>query len=62
MNKRAFLKALKENGLYFGSHGSRHDVYIHRKTGKKLTVPRHNEFSNDFLKEILKEIPKPTKY
>ena len=58
MNKRAFIKALENDGIYFDHHGRRHDVYIHRKTGKKLTVPRHNEFSNDFLKEILKEIPK----
>jgi predicted RNA binding protein YcfA (HicA-like mRNA interferase family) len=58
MNRRAFFKALKENGLYFHHHGTRHDVYVHRKTGKKLTIPRHNEFSNVFLKEILKEIPK----
>ena len=58
MNKRAFLKALKKHGLYLFRHGSKHDVYEHRKTGKKLTIPRHNEFSNDFLKEILKEIPK----
>ncbi|MCL2233748.1 MAG: type II toxin-antitoxin system HicA family toxin [Treponema sp.] len=57
MNKKAFLKALKENGLYFDHHGSRHDIYIH-KTGKKVPIPRHNEFSNEFLKVILKEIPK----
>jgi len=58
MNKKAFLKALKENGLYFDHHGSRHDIFIHEKTGKKIPVPRHNEFSNEFLKMILKEIPK----
>jgi predicted RNA binding protein YcfA (HicA-like mRNA interferase family) len=58
MNRKAFIKALRENGLYFERHGTRHDIYVHKPTGKKLTIPRHNEFSNDFLKEVLKEIPK----
>ena len=58
MNKKAFIKALNKNGIYFDHHGSKHDIFIHKPTGKKLTVPRHDEFSNDFLKEVLKEIPR----
>jgi len=29
----------------------------HKETGKMIPVPRHSEFSNDFLKDVLKEIP-----
>jgi predicted RNA binding protein YcfA (HicA-like mRNA interferase family) len=58
MNRTAFLKALKKHGVVFFRNGANHDLYIHSKTGKKIPIPRHNEFSNDFFKAILKEIPK----
>jgi len=58
MNSRAFKKILELNGVYFDHHGTRHDIYKHKETGKNIPVPRHSEFSNDFLKEILKEIPR----
>ena len=57
MKRRAFLKILELNGVFFDHHGSRHDIYIHRETGKKIPVPRHSEFSNEFLKDVLKQIP-----
>ena len=40
------------------NNGTRHDIYKHKETGKMIPVPRHSEFSNEFLKDILKEIPK----
>jgi predicted RNA binding protein YcfA (HicA-like mRNA interferase family) len=57
MNRKAFLKVLELNRVYFDHHGSKHDIYKHRETGKTIPVPRHSEFSNEFLKDILKEIP-----
>jgi predicted RNA binding protein YcfA (HicA-like mRNA interferase family) len=48
---------LELNGVSFDHHGSRHDIYRHKDTGKMIPVPRHSEFSNEFLKDILKEIP-----
>jgi predicted RNA binding protein YcfA (HicA-like mRNA interferase family) len=59
MNRRAFVKMLELNGVHFDHHGTRHDIYKHKETGKIIPVPRHSEFSNEFLKDILKEIPKP---
>ena len=56
MNRTAFLKILKLNGVIFDHHGTRHDIYRHKETG--IPVPRHSEFSNEFLKDVLKEIPK----
>jgi Predicted periplasmic or secreted lipoprotein len=58
MNRRAFIKMLELNGVYFSHHGAKHDIYKHEKTGKTIPVPRHSEFSNEFLKDILKEIPR----
>ena len=58
MNRKAFIKILELNGVFFDYHGSKHDIYKHNGTGKKIPVPRHSEYSNIFLKEILKEIPK----
>jgi len=40
MNRNDFIYLLEQNGLEFHRHGSRHDVYIHKVTGKKITVPR----------------------
>jgi len=58
MNRRAFIKILELNGVFFDHHGSKHDIYLHKGTGKKIPVPRHSEFSNEFLKDLLDEIPK----
>jgi len=46
------------NGVYFDHHGSKHDIYKHKETGKMIPIPRHTEFSNEFLKDVLKEIPR----
>jgi predicted RNA binding protein YcfA (HicA-like mRNA interferase family) len=58
MNRRAFIRVLELNGVYFDHHGAKHDIYRHKETGKVIPVPRHSEFSNEFLKDILKEIPR----
>jgi hypothetical protein len=58
MNKQEFLNRLSENDISFSSHGTRHDIYTHNPTGKKIAIPRHVEFSNVFLRKILREIPK----
>jgi predicted RNA binding protein YcfA (HicA-like mRNA interferase family) len=58
MNRRAFIRMLELNGVFFDHHGSKHDIYRHKRTGKMIPVPRHSEFSNEFLKDVLKEIPR----
>jgi predicted RNA binding protein YcfA (HicA-like mRNA interferase family) len=58
MNRRAFIRILELNGVYLDHHGAKHDIYKHKETGKTIPVPRHSEFSNEFLKDILKEIPR----
>jgi hypothetical protein len=51
--KRAFF-----SGKSLKTEVFRDSLYKHKETGKKIPVPRHSEFSNEFLKDILKEIPK----
>jgi predicted RNA binding protein YcfA (HicA-like mRNA interferase family) len=42
--------------VVFFRNGSKHDIYRHSVTGKKVTVPRHGEIENILAKEILREI------
>ena len=58
MKREDFIYFLEQNGLVFYKHGSRHDIYIHKTTEKKVSVPRHREIKNKFLKLILEEITK----
>jgi len=58
MNRKDFLHFLENYGLEFFRHGSKHDIYIHKITGKKVAVPRHSEIKNKFLKKVLNEITK----
>jgi len=56
MKRNEFIKILAKHNVFFLSNGSKHDIYQHRVTGKKATVPRHGEIENILAKEILKEI------
>jgi len=58
MKREDFIYFLNQNNLEFYKHGSRHDIYIHKITGKKVSVPRHKEIKNKFLKLIINEITK----
>jgi predicted RNA binding protein YcfA (HicA-like mRNA interferase family) len=58
MNSQDFIHFLERNGHEFYKHSSRHDIYIHKITGKKVAVPGHSEIKNKFLKIILDEITK----
>ena len=58
MNRNDFIHFLEQYGLEFHRHGSKHDIYIHKITGKKVAVPRHSEIKNKFFKKILGEITK----
>ena len=49
------IKALKAAGYSSLIHGSKHDRYKNPKTGRSITLKRH-DFDEDDLKYILKEI------
>jgi len=48
MNRNDFIHFLEQYGLEFFRHGSRHDIYAHKVTGKKIAVPRHTEIKINF--------------
>jgi len=54
VNRTALLKLLKRNGVEFHRHGSSHDIYRHKVSGKKIAIPRHNEFDNMVIQGYLK--------
>jgi len=56
MKRGEFIKILAGHNMVFFRNGSKHDIYRHSVTGKKITVPRHGEIENKLAKEILKEI------
>jgi predicted RNA binding protein YcfA (HicA-like mRNA interferase family) len=58
MNRNDFIHFLERYGLEFHRHGSKHDIYIHKTTGKKTAVPRHSEIKNKLLKKIISQLSK----
>jgi predicted RNA binding protein YcfA (HicA-like mRNA interferase family) len=56
MKRGDFLLLLEQFGIVFYRNGAKHDIYVHKITGKKVAVPRHKEIKNNFVKKILKEI------
>ena len=61
MKRRDLLKHLAEHGCVFKREGGRHSIYINTKTGRRTSVPRHNEVDDDTARGICKRlgIPKP---
>ena len=56
MNRKDFIHFLEQYGFVFFRHGAKHDIYIHKTTGKKTAVPRHSEIKNKLLKKIISEL------
>jgi predicted RNA binding protein YcfA (HicA-like mRNA interferase family) len=55
MKRDDFIAILNSHGVVFFKHGSSHDIYRNQRTGKKVTVPRHGEIDNKFVKKILEQ-------
>ncbi len=56
MKVNELKQLLKKNGCYLYREGSRHEIWISGKTGKKFQVPRHGaqELPTGTLKAILR--------
>jgi predicted RNA binding protein YcfA (HicA-like mRNA interferase family) len=55
MKRGNFIELLKREGMDFFKHGTEHDIYKNRITGKQVTVPRHGEIDNNFIRKVLKQ-------
>ncbi|MGB9553407.1 MAG: type II toxin-antitoxin system HicA family toxin [bacterium] len=56
MKRKDFIKELVKAGCYLKRHGSRHDIYVNPKNGKKAPVPRHSEIRNTLCELIRKQL------
>lgn len=56
MKRKDLIKKLASLGCILVRNGSRHDLYRNPKTGKKQSIPRHDEIDENLAKHILKEL------
>jgi len=56
VKRKEFIKELVKAGCYLKRHGSKHDIYINPKNGRKAPVPRHAEIKNTLVKLIKKQL------
>ena len=54
MKRKELIRQLSEAGCILYRHGSRHDIYLNPKRGKKQPVPRHAEIEEALAKHIKK--------
>ena len=54
MKRKELIKMIEESGCLFIRHGSKHDLYLNPKTGKKQPIPRHREIDELLARHILK--------
>ena len=59
MKRKAFIKHLKTNGCILVREGANHSLFMNKKNGKKSTVGRHVELSNQLCKIICKQLDIP---
>lgn len=56
MKRRQLVKHLEEQGCELYDEGAKHSKLRNKTTGKRSTVPRHNEIDNDLAKDICKQL------
>lgn len=59
MKRGKFIKHLETHGCPLHRHGSRHDIHKNEATGKRTSVPRHDDIDEDLSKEICKQLGIP---
>jgi mRNA interferase HicA len=56
VKRRQLVKHLERQGCEFYAEGAKHSKVRNMATGRKSTVPRHNEIDNDFARDICKQL------
>jgi len=54
MKRKELVRRLIEAGCILHRHGSRHDIFLNPKNGKKQPVPRHAEIEDALARHIFK--------
>lgn len=56
MKRKEFIRELEKAGCVLHRHGAKHDIYRNSVTGKKASVPRHNEIKESLCRLIRKQL------
>lgn len=56
MKRQELIRQLEKVGCILKRHGSRHDIYLNPKNGKKQPVPRHQEIDDQLARHIKKQL------
>jgi len=59
MKRAQFLKHLHQHSCVLKREGSGHTIYMNIITGKKTSIPRHNEIENYLCNEICSQLEVP---
>ena len=56
MKRGALLKRLRQAGVVFVKHESKHDLYMNPKTRVKDRVPRHSDINEILANKIIQRL------
>jgi mRNA interferase HicA len=56
VKRRDLLTHLRRNGCELIREGANHSWWGNKDTGKRSSVPRHNEISNNLCRKICKDL------
>jgi mRNA interferase HicA len=56
VKRRDFIRELVDDGCYLKRHGSKHDIYVNSKNGRKAPVPRHSDIKRSLCELIKKQL------
>ena len=62
MKRKALLGHLQEHGCEFHREGGSHTIWRNPQTGRKESIPRHNDIKKHLAKSICRNlsVPEPT--
>jgi len=59
MKRRALLGHLQEHGCMFVREGASHSIWNNPQTGRKESIPRHNEIKKHLARSICRNLSVP---
>jgi len=59
MNRREFLRHLREQGCILIREGGRHSWWLNPTQNKRSSVPRHNEIVDQLARKICRDLGVP---
>jgi predicted RNA binding protein YcfA (HicA-like mRNA interferase family) len=56
LKRRDLVRHLEQHGCELFREGSRHSVYVNRRTRKTSAVPRHREINDHLARKICRDL------